>query len=589
MVGKSTTYTFMSRPDKVPLQIGAFYVDPSVDEVSRNGAITKLERRTMQVLQYLAARSGEVVSVDDLLTGVWADVVVTPDSVYQTISALRRALGDDPKAPQYIVSVPRRGYRMVAPVTTWRPPAAPAVAPASDANSAPPPASIAVLPFVDMSAGKDHEYFADGISEELIHLLAQVRDLRVPARTSSFYFKGKSENVAEIAKKLRVAHVLEGSVRTSDRRIRVTAQLILADSGYHLWSKSYDRDMGDIFKVQDEIAAAVVDAMKVRLLPTQQAVHSRRTANTDAYKEFLLGRRLFLRGHADDFRRGVDVYRKAIALDPGFAAAYAGLALAEAYLADAVGDMAARKRAEKAADRAVELAPELVDGYAARGTVRFVFGWDWRGAQQDLARALALEPADSWAQRQHGKLCRSLGRMHDAIAAGSKAADLDPLSNFVWEGLGNTYAASGDLTAARIAYSNALELEPDSFYATDGLGIVELIEGRAAKALALFGKVDVERSFKLPGTAMAEHTLGHAKDSRRALDEAIASQAQTGAYDIAAACAWRGEHDQSFQWLERAYKQRERGLSEVKIDPLLAGLRGHPRYKALQKKLNLPE
>lgn len=575
--------------DKARFRIGAFCVDASVDEISREGTITKIERRTMQVLQHLAARSGEVVSVEELLTSVWKDVVVTADSVYRAIAVLRRAFGDDATAPQYLISVPRRGYRLVAPVVPLHAPATAGLSRARlwDQDSVPPTNSVAVLPFLDMSQKKDHEYFADGLSEELIHLLAQVRDLRVPARTSSFYFKGRSESLSAIAKRLHVAHVLEGSVRTAGRKIRVTAQLICAADESHRWSKTYDRNIEDLFEVQDEIAAAVVDALKARLLSPQHAAHAHRTLNTEAYYAHLLGRRLFLRGHVDDFKRGAEVYRRAIALDPGYAAAYAGLALTEAYLADATGDMSGRARAEAAADRAVALAPDLVDGYAARGTLRFVFGWDWRGAQEDLSRALMLDPADSWAQRQHGKLSRSLGDLREAIAAGRRAADSDPLSNFVWEGLANSYAASGDLAAAREAYREALELQPSSFYATDGLAVVELIEGNGAAARTLISAVSVERAFRLPGVAMAEYTLGHRSDSWRALQEAVEKQAQTGAYDIATAFAWRGEHDQAFQWLERAYGQRERGLSEVKIDPLLRTLRGDPRFTALLHRMHL--
>jgi TolB-like protein len=578
-----------TRHQSARFQIGSFLVDVSLDELSGDGKTKKIERRAMQVLEYLAANPAKVVSVEELLDTVWADVVVTPDSVYRTITALRRAFGDDPRTPQYIASVPRRGYRLVAPVTTL-PPLVSATEHLTEHNpkGGPQHASIAVLPFADMSEKKNHEYFSDGLSEELIHLLSQVPTLRVPARTSSFHFKGKAEDISVIANRLRVAHVLEGSVRTSGDKIRVTVQLIRADTGYHVWSKTYDRNAEDIFKLQDEIAAAVVDALKVQLLAPWRSVRSHHLSNPAAYDEFLLGRQLFLRGHSDDFREGVKAYRRAIAHEPGYAAAFAGLALTEAYLADVLGDAAGRARALQAADKAVVLAPDLAEGYAARGTLRFVFHWDWAGAQNDLSRALSLEPTDSWAQRQSGKLQRSLGRMNGAIAAGRAATDSDPLSNFMWEGLGNTYAAAGLLPLAREAYSRALDLQTNSFYATDGLAVVELLEGRAAEARALIARIDVTRSFRLPGIAMSEHSLGHKTDSRRALNTAIERQAHTGAYDIATAFAWRGEHNEVFEWLERAYEQRERGLSEVQADPLLAGIRADPRYRELLRRMNLP-
>jgi TolB-like protein len=223
-----------------------------------------------------------------------------------------------------------------------------------------PERSIAVLPFVDMSEKHDQEYFSDGLSEELIDMLTKVPDLRVPARTSSFFFKGKSDDIAAIAQKLRVAHVLEGSVRKSANTVRVTAQLIRADNGYHLWSETYDRELKDVFKVQDEIAGAVVTALKLKLERGQQVSSSHQTSIPEAYNQYLLGRQFFERFNSDGFRRAVDAYRKAVALDPHYAAAYAELALAELFVSDGT-DAAANQRALAAADKAVALAPDEAD------------------------------------------------------------------------------------------------------------------------------------------------------------------------------------------------------------------------------------
>ena len=202
-----------------------------------------------------------------------------------------------------------------------------------------------MLPFVDMSEKRDQEYFSDGLTEELLDLLSQVPDLYVPARTSSFYFKGKAEDVATIAQKLRVAHVLEGSVRKAGTTIRVTAQLIRADNGYHLWSKAYDRDVKDIFKVQDEIAAAVVEALKAKLLPAQELASRHRTANTEAYTQYLLGNQFRLRDTPGPNQLALAAYQKAIALDPGYAAAYSGLSDTEWRIADQYHGRGGRLRA----------------------------------------------------------------------------------------------------------------------------------------------------------------------------------------------------------------------------------------------------
>jgi TolB-like protein/Flp pilus assembly protein TadD len=447
--------------------------------------------------------------------------------------------------------------------------------------------SIAVLPFVDMSEKHDQEYFADGMAEELLYLLTQVPDLKVPARTSSFYFKGKQTTVAEIAKALGVAHVLEGSVRKAGNTIRVTVQLVRGDSGYHLWSNTYDRNFEDIFKVQDEIAAAVVEALKVQLAPKQR-VSSSRTSNTEAYNQYLLGRQFFNRGNLDGFSRSIEAYRKAIALDPHYAVAYARLAVSEAYLADDTGDAAEMQRSVEAADQAIALAPDDADGYAARAALRASFIWDWAGAQADVAKALALRSADSQVQHQYAFLLANLGRLPEAIAAQKKSIELDPLSSHAWENLGSYEMFSKDFDAADAALRRALEIQPDSAFGLYHLGTLRLLEGDAADALAIFRKIEDE-AFRLVGVSMAEHTLGNAKESQRALDALTAKHALEAAYQIAEAHAWRGEKDKAYEWLERAYAQRDGGLSNIKIDLLLDGLRDGPRYEALMRKMNLPQ
>jgi serine/threonine protein kinase len=460
-------------------------------------------------------------------------------------------------------------------------------------NSAPPasfttPArSVAVLPFADMSENHDQEYFSDGLSEELIGLLTQVPGLQVPARTSSFYFKGKSVTIPEIANTLHVSHVLEGSVRKVGNTIRVTAQLVRADNGYYLWSETFDRDVKDIFRVQDEIAAAVVTALRGKLALSPK-VSSWRTSNAEAYNQLLLGRQFFNRSNADALRRAVAAYRQAIALDPNYAAAYAGLADAEDNLADWTGDTSGFKRAEAAADKAIALAPDEADGYSARGSQRIYHGWDWAGAQADFARALALNPADSGVLRAYGIMFGCLGRFPQAMTEIRKAIAIDPLSSKGWEALGTFLLAQKDFPATHEALRRALEIQPDDALSLNRLGVLQLLEGGAQNALSTYRQVD-DDGFRLSGIAMTEYTLGHAKASQQALDEAIAKHASDSAYQIAEARAWRGEKDSAFVWLERAYRQGDGGLAETKVDPLLESLRGDARYTALLRKLHLPE
>src|SRR5712692_3379610 len=256
----------------------------------------------------------------------------------------------------------------------------PAVA-ASESGAGP---SIAVLPLVNLSSDKEQEYFSDGLTEELLNLLAKVPGLRVAARTSSFAFKGKNEDVGAIAQKLHVTNVLEGSVRKAGDQIRITTQLIKAADGYHLWSETYDRKLTDVFAVQDEIAKAVVAALRLKLLPAQEPT-SKRTSNPEAYNQYLLGRQLYARSTTDGFRRAKEAYQKALALDPGFAPAWAGFANAEWWIADSAETVAAiaegKRQALAAAEKAVALAPDLPDGYLARGSIREGDKWDWSGAR----------------------------------------------------------------------------------------------------------------------------------------------------------------------------------------------------------------
>ena len=461
-----------------------------------------------------------------------------------------------------------------------------AVAPAQNAI---PEKSIAVLPFVDMSEKKDQEYFSDGLAEELIDLLAQVPNLKVTARTSSFYFKGKSEDIATIAQKLRVANVLEGSVRKAGNTMRVTAQLIRADNGYHLWSKTYDQDVKDIFKVQDEIAAAVVAALKAQLLPAQQISSRHRTDNTEAYTEYLLGNQFRVHDAVETNQQALAAYRNAVALDAGYAAAYSGIADAQWRLADQVSGQAADyATALAAAEKAIELAPDSPEGYWARGQLRNYYYFDWHGAEEDFQKALALDANFVPAQVRYAELLATLGRMSDALAMLRRTIALDPLSVAAWRSLAGLLIDEGQFAEARLAAHRLTELRGGDPRQTASL--IDLFDGHPDQALAeLQTSSDSRRLYALVLTAMANYTLGHSTESQRALDAIVAERAMTLAYQIAEIHAWRGERDQAFEWLERARRQHDGGLTYIKNDRSLVSLRNDPRYHALLRELKLPE
>ena len=467
-----------------------------------------------------------------------------------------------------------------------------ASAAASDASASVSP-SIAVLPFLDLSETKDQEYFSDGLSEELLDLLAQVPGLHVAGRTSSFSFKGKGATIADIGKALNVATVLEGSIRKSGDRIRITAQLINVADDFHIWSKTYDRKLTDVFALQDEIAGAVVDALKLKLLPAQRPTVSRHfVPSAEAYDQFLLGRQSSRRRTQAALVGALDAFHRAIALEPNYAAAYTQLAYTEdenAYYATTVAAVTrAQQRALAAADRAVTLDPTLAEAYAARGFLRTILGWDWPGAQADMAKAVALNPDDPRALANHALLLATLGRLPEAIAEMRKSIAIDPLATPSWVLLSMLEAHQGDYMAARQAANRVLAIAPDEGRMPAVLGFISQREGHPE-----IGRAEILRTpdepQRLVNLAIVEHELGHAAASQQALDALIAKYSAGWAVQIGQVYGWRGEKDRAFEWLDRAYAQRDRGLTRLKYDSTYHPLQDDPRYKALLKKMGLPE
>ncbi|MCX7043100.1 MAG: protein kinase [Gammaproteobacteria bacterium] len=451
--------------------------------------------------------------------------------------------------------------------------------------------SIAVLPLADMSEGKDQEYFSDGLSEELINLLAQVPELQVVGRTSAFSFKGKNQDLKDIGRKLGVTNLLEGSVRKTGDKVRITVQLINAQTGFHLWSQTYDRDLTDVYAVQDEIAAAVVSALKLELLAdATPAAH--RAVNPQAYTAFLRARQIKSRGTPDTAREGVEALQEVIRLDPGFAAAHAQLAVSQGWAADYAqtpADVAElQRRALAAADKAIELDPNLADGYWARGNLRATVTWDWEGARSDFQKAVALNPGDARILQGYGALLASLGRLPEAIETTRKAAEAEPLLFSVWQALGYYQEGAGQLDQARLSQERALALKPKFPFVHFRLGVIDLQQHQPKNAARAFAASGYE-PLQLLGAALAEHDLRRGSESQHALDALIRDYGHNAAYQVAQAYAWRGQKDEAFQWLDRAFAQRDGGLAEVKYDPLLRSLRKDPRYRELLGKMGLPQ
>ncbi|MBS0393838.1 MAG: hypothetical protein JSR54_04385, partial [Proteobacteria bacterium] len=445
--------------------------------------------------------------------------------------------------------------------------------------------SVAVLAFADLSEKHDQEYFSDGLAEELLDTLAQIPELRVAARTSSFYFKQHPATVAEIARTLGVAHVLEGSVRKAGASVRVSVQLIRADDGFDVWARTFDTDVKDVFRVQHEIATAVAGALQARLQPPAHPA-GQTTTSPEAHDEYLIGLRFSNQATLDGFRRAAAAYRRAIGLDRGYAAAYAGLAYAEANIADLTKDVPTYESARAQADEALRLDPASVVALSVRGYVRIAIGHDWAGSTADFERATALDPASPMVQRDYGFLLACLGRVQEAVALARRSVAGDPLSDDGWSHLGLFLAHAGDYAAARTALERGLTVHPESDSTRYQLAIVDLLEGHADQALAL-APAFVGDVGRLLVTAMAQHDLGHEAESRVAIDRLLADHGQDGAYDIATMFAWRGDRERALEWLERAYRQRDSSIVLAKVDPLLRPLRREARFGAVLANLGL--
>jgi tetratricopeptide (TPR) repeat protein len=412
----------------------------------------------------------------------------------------------------------------------------------------------------------------------------------VVARSSSFSFKGKNEDVRSVGEKLNVAHVLEGSVRKSGSRLRVTAQLVNAADGYQLWSQTFEREAGDIFAVQDEVARAVVNTLRVKSLPELRRSSSGRATSPEAYSAYLRGLQLARGGSSDELRKAIDEFRTAIQLDPNYAPAHASFAKSLLFYSfyatnNELFDAAWRRHSLDAAEKAVALDPKLPDAYVARAIARHD-AWDWPGALSDLEEALALAPSNAEALSWRSVVLGNVGRATDALADARLAVSIDPLSAQAHYTLGYEHRSLGQYSDARASFERSRALAPGLADATLQLGYLELLTGNPSKALAIFETAPQEWA-KLTGLALAQHSLGNNPASRQALAQLI-SKYSAAQYQIAEAYAWRGERDQALQWLERAYTDRDPGIAGILTEPFFWSLHDDPRFVALVAQMKLP-
>jgi TolB-like protein len=459
-------------------------------------------------------------------------------------------------------------------------PPAPAVAVIADK-------SIAVLPFADMSEKKDQEYFADGMAEEIIDLLVKIPGLKVISRTSSFQFKGKTGDLHSIGTQLGVAYVLQGSVRKSGDHLRVTAQLINSRDGAHVWSETYDRDLSDVLKMQDEIAIALVRALQIEV--GADIVSRPALRNTEAYTLYLRGRHAVDRFNQPSEEQAIGDFERVLELDPSFAPAELGLSGAY-FTAGLYGFMPptiAFEKARQAAQRALTLDPNLAMAHAWLGDIHRDYDWDWPAADRELKQALALAPTDGNILFFASGQSLSMGRWDEAVKQANAALAQDPLNQPTYFNLSFVQERRGRLEEAEAAARRALEINPTGVFGHYILGDILLYRNQADAALTEFSKETVD-SARLGGSAMAYFALGSKADSDAALAQMLKVQGNRP-FNTARVYGFRGEADEALKWLERAYAQRDSVLSTVKGDPAFKKIEGDPRYKAFLRKMKLPE
>jgi TolB-like protein len=449
----------------------------------------------------------------------------------------------------------------------------------------PAPESIAVLPFVNMSSDPEQEYFSDGISEELLNLLAQIPDLQVTSRSSAFSFKDKDLEIPEIARRLNVAHVLEGSVRKSGDQVRITAQLIDARSDTHLWSETWDRTLDDIFAVQDEIAADVAEQLQVELLGVQPVV---RVVDPEAYALFLQARQLAYQFTRESLDRSNELYRAALEIDPDYAAAWAGLSAN--YGNQAAYDLGpleeSYRLAREAADRALEIDPDFAPALAGLGAIEIWYDLDFGAAASHYARALALDPTNSEILLGAALLTEVLNRGPEAIEVYEYLIPRDPINPSLHSAIAFGYWSSGRYEESIESARTTLSLSPGfigSHYAAGG-AIEDLGDPEAALAET---EKEVYEPYRLLGLSRIHNAMGHAAESDAALQELIDRYADGWAYNIAYTFALRGEADPAFEWLDKAIANRDAGLAQLGSTKLFDKIVDDPRWLPLVERLGM--
>ncbi len=456
-----------------------------------------------------------------------------------------------------------------------------------DEPAAVPEKSIAVLPFVDLSQGKDQEYFCDGMSEELIGVLSRIPGLRVVARTSSFSFKGKNADVSESARKLGVASVLEGSLRRDGDRVRVTAQLINGQDGFHLWSQTFERELQGVFAVQDEITHAIVDALKLKLAGTTPAIAIK---NTEGYDLYLQGLYYFNKSDEESYRKTLTLFEQALDKDPTLSRAWSGIAAVWNYLADVyVRPLEGYPASREAALKALAIDPRNAQALCYLADANRTLHWDKKGADAQVREAIKIDPNYGEAHLFLGTSLIDQGEREAGSAELRRAVKLDPLSASTHHFVANQLTRAGMLDEALVEAKRTNELDPTYFYDSSNLGRIYLAKGDVDEAIKFYEEGERMTQRPSAGLAIAYARIGRQADAERKLEELLQRARQTyyRADQIATVYAALGQTDTALEWLERAYSEHSSSLTGIGVRSEFRPLRQDPRFVDLVKRIGL--
>ncbi|HEV2247059.1 MAG TPA: tetratricopeptide repeat protein [Terriglobia bacterium] len=631
------------------IRFGVFEADTRTGELRKHGQRIKLQEQPFQVLSLLLARPGELVTREELRLKLWpADTFVDFEhGLNKAINKLREALGDNRETPRYIETFPRRGYRFIAPALTDQrssnpigsgaePTALPHPVPSGSARrvrwitfamvlmllvlvlvasallyrlarrqlypaaatfSAAPIRSLAVLPLQNLSGEKDQEYFADGMTDELITDLGQMSALRVISRTSIMQYKGTSKTLPQIGRELGADAILEGAVFRSGTQVRITAQLIDARTDKHLWAHGYERDLRDVITMQDEVARDIADEIKVELTPQERMrLAGSRPVNPEAHEAYLKGLYYWNQFTEADVKKSGGFFQQAIEKDPNYALGYSGLANYFGVMYVRFDDYSrsdACPKAEAAGLKAVELDDSLAEAHHSLGGIRLFCDWDWQGAESELKRAIQLNPNFAEPRRVYANLLAFQGHANEAVAETERAVENDPMSADLSLNLGWIYYLTRHYDHAVTQYRKAIDMDPNRPENGLGLGNVYVQRGQLDLAIREYRKaveLSGEAPWALSDLGYADALAGKRREALEILKQLseMSKHRPVPALDRALLYISLGDKQQALAWIEKAYEQHDGKMLLLRADPHYDSLRSDPRFQDLLRRMNYP-